>query len=61
MVRRNSLHVNARVGSGGVGFVVKDSYIDHYFVNILDDNYDEVVWLKFTDKITGSSICTCVC
>jgi len=58
---RKTLHVNARVGSGGVGFLVKDSCIDHYLVNILDDNHDDVLWLKFTDKITGSSFCTCVC
>jgi len=45
----------------GVGFFVKDNCIDHYFVNILDDNYDDVLWLKCTDKITRFSNCTCVC
>lgn len=57
---RKSLHVNARVGSGGVGFLVRDDVINMFDVSILDDEYEGILWLKL-QSIENKDDCFCIC
>ena len=54
-------HINTRKGSGGVGFLVKDSVMDQYNVEVLDDNTEGILWLKCSSKFNGYDFCCCVC
>ena len=59
---RKSLHVNAKVGSGGVGFLVRNDILDRFNVSVLDDEYEGILWLKLqSTKSTNDCFCMCVC
>ena len=56
---RKQRHSRAKRGSGGVGFFVKMSFLNCFNYCILDDTYDDILWLKFWNSM--SSFCVCVC
>ena len=59
---RKSLHVNAKVGSGGVGFLVRNDILDSFNVSVLDDEYESILWLKLqSTESTNDCFCICVC
>ena len=43
---RKNNHVNAKTGSGGVGFLVKEQFINDFHVEIKDNSHDDILWLN---------------
>ena len=41
---RKNNHVNAKTGSGGVGFLVKEQFINDVHVEIKDNSHDDILW-----------------
>ena len=57
---RKSLHVNAKVGSGGVGFLIRDDIMNNFTVTVLDDTCEGILWLKL-QRIDDENDCFCIC
>ncbi len=53
--------MNASIGSGGVGFLLKDHILDNFSVIIADDTYERIYWLKLTAKRNDFVLMICVC
>ena len=58
---RELIHKRAKRGSGGVGFFIKNDVCDNFDIQILDDNFEGILWLKMVHKIDKSVILPCVC
>ena len=58
---RNNIHIRAKKGSGGVGFLVKKDILEQYSVQIEDDSIEGILWLKFVSKFKKTVLHTCVC
>ena len=58
---RKNTHINAKKGSGGVGFFVKQAFLKHYAVSRVDDNFEGILWLKFCPLNGGPEFLGCVC
>ena len=58
---RTSIHVHARTGSGGVGFLVKESLLEIFNVEILDSQCEGIFWLSLENKVTKDKWNICVC
>ena len=56
---RKIRHEKAKRGSGGVGMFIKMSFLNKFRYCILDDTYDDILWVKFWNA--DSSFCVCVC
>lgn len=53
------LHRNAKRGSGGVCFLIKDSVYKFFDVTLLDCSKEDILWIKLQEK--GSTLCFCLC
>lgn len=58
---RKGIHVRARTGSGGVGFLIKENMCSVFDIEVLDNSFEGVLWLKMIHKLSGSCIYPCVC
>lgn len=58
---RDQLHRRAVTGSGGVGFLVKEELLSRFTVTVLEQDYEGIMWLQLTDKITSTCVRICVC
>ena len=58
---RKFIHRNARHGSGGVGFLVHDRILNDFYVTILNDNFDGILWLELQHKRDNFCLLPCVC
>ena len=58
---RSHQHVRARVGSGGVGFLVNNELLNSFSVVVLNDENDDILWLKLDHVSLSHSIIACVC
>lgn len=59
---RSSEHVNAIRGSGGVGFLVRNSLLTFFRVDILDKEHEDILWIKLTSRTDSDTVfCICVC
>ena len=58
---RKLLHRNAKRGSVGVGFFVRNDLFLDFNVSVLDDNNEGILWLKLTHKSENFTILPCVC
>ena len=47
------IHIRAKNGSGGVGFVIKESLLESYNINIIDDEHEGILWLKILPRHDG--------
>ena len=47
---RKSLHRNAKCGSGGVGFLIDNKFGKDYNIEVVDDTFDGILWLKLHNK-----------
>lgn len=56
---RKKHNKKAKRGSGGVGVFVKDYIVDQYDIEILDENIEDILWLKFNHE--HDTFCVCVC
>ncbi len=58
--RKKAIYVNARFGSGGVGFLLKDHILEYFSLIIADDAYEGIYWLKLTAKRSDFVLMICV-
>ena len=58
---RSNIHIRAKKGSGGVGFLVKNDIMGQYDVVIEDGTIEGILWLKFVSKCNKAELHTCVC
>ena len=61
LANRKSIHKRARCGSGGVCLFVKLSMLLNYNVSLLDNSYEDILWVKFEHKYSLQCINVCVC
>ena len=58
---RESLHVNACRGSGGVGLFVRNSVYDFFKVSLLNNDNEEMLWLKMSSIcVPILNLCLCI-
>ena len=43
--KKKKKHVKAKKGSGGIGFFVKNSFINRYKIEGLDSEHEGIMWL----------------
>ncbi|MES9880125.1 MAG: reverse transcriptase family protein [Sedimenticola sp.] len=60
-VNRTRLHKNAKSGSGGVGFFIKNEMYNAFDISVLDDTGEDILWISLTHKFERHTICACVC
>ena len=58
---RKNVHVNARSGSGGVGLFVKETVLSAFDVNVLDENCEDILWVKLSARNFDCTLLICVC
>ena len=58
---RERLHVNAKTGSGGVGFLIKNSILEDFDVDILESSFEGILWLSLKSKLKKQNLNICVC
>ena len=58
---RTNIHRNARTGSGGVGFFVKNEIFVDFNVSVLKESYEGILWLKLVHKTENFTLLPCVC
>ncbi len=58
---RHSIHMRARTGSGGVGFLIHKDLLVNYDVVLADNSVDGIVWLHMKHKSQNISIYPCLC
>lgn len=58
---RTALHHRARTGSGGVGFLIKDSLLQHVSVSVLDSTAEDVLWVQLRGTEVNFVFNLCVC
>ena len=58
---RMNIHKNARIGSGGVGFFVKNELFADYDISILKQSYEGILWLKLVHRSENVTLLPCVC
>lgn len=51
-LNRSNVNVKAPKGSGGVGLFFKKHLCKNYKVDILDNSFDGILGVKFTNKIS---------
>lgn len=57
---RKFIHRNAKHGSGGVGFLIKDNILHDFNVTVLNECEEVVLWLALKHKVDNVCICPCV-
>ena len=56
-----SLHFRAKKGSCGVGFLVRNSHFNQFYINVCEDSYEGILWLELKDKQNSQILRACVC
>ena len=60
-LNRTIIHKRAKLGSGGIGFLVKKQLFNDFNINIAQNSCEGILWLKMVHKITKYVIFPCVC
>ena len=58
---RVNIHKRAKIGSGGVGFLVKKCLYNIFNIDVLDKSYEGILWIKCSSKFCDAVISMCVC
>ena len=58
---RKSISRRAVRGSGGVGILVHRSILQHFTVQVLDDSFEDILWVQLMDNNGSCVTCICVC
>ncbi|CAG2243151.1 unnamed protein product [Mytilus edulis] len=58
---RNVIHKNAKCGSGGVGFLIKDYLTEIFDIGILDQSFEGILWLYLHHRLSNFRFNICVC
>ena len=59
---RQSLDPRAQRGSGGVGFLIKNKIIETYDVFVIDNQFEDTIWIKIQEKENNLNyiyLCSC--
>ena len=56
---RDVFNVNPRRGSGGVAILVKDDILEHFKIDILNDEVQDILWIKLSNNEDSYCICSC--
>ena len=59
--KRTSPYFRAKKGSGGVGFLVRNSLFNQFYINVCKDSFEGILWLELKDKQNSQILRTCVC
>lgn len=60
-LNRTIIHKRAKLGSGGIGFLVKNQLFNVFDISIVQNSFEGILWLKLVHKITKDAIFPCVC
>lgn len=58
---RTEIHHRALRASGGVGFLIKNWIVEAFQITVLDKSFDGILWISLTHKLSGYTLCVCVC
>ena len=59
---RKNLHFRSRVGSGGVGLLIKVELYEQFDISLLNNEFEGILWIKFSEKFNDRNTFTiCVC
>jgi hypothetical protein len=58
---RKKLHRNAWSGLGGVEFLVNKELFYYFDIDVIDDNSDDILWIKLSDKKVDVTYYMSVC
>ena len=58
---RTELHRRARTGSGGIGFLFSDAFLENFDITVLDDNTEGMMWVKAVCRLSALCLMMCVC
>ena len=58
---RQHIHVRARTGSGGVGFLIHNDICSIFDITVVNNANEGILWLKLLHKFDSSVIYPCVC
>ena len=58
---RSFINRQAKVGSGGVGILIKNEVAQHYYITISDANFDGILSLKLVNKQTTKQMSITAC
>jgi hypothetical protein len=58
---RQSIHVNAPKGSGGVGVLVRDELMTDYSVRVIDRSYEGVIGIQLKHKVSEFTLLIFAC
>ena len=47
---RQNIHVRAKCGSGGVGVLVRNDFVNLYDIQIIESDVDGIMWIRFCHK-----------
>lgn len=57
---RKTLAPNAVRGSGGVGFLVKNTLLAHFLASVLDSTFEGILWIKLQHRV-DQDLCLHMC
>ena len=58
---RRTVHKLAKTGSGGVGFLIRESLSEIFDIHMVDKSYEGILWLKLQEKRGDYQMHVCVC
>ena len=58
---RTDIHVKAKKGPGGVGFLVHKDIVNQYQIDILDKTVEGILWMNIRHKDGRDCLRACVC
>jgi len=58
---RKYIHKNANHGSGGVGFLIKNTLLQDFEISILNESHEGILWLQMKHKTDEFLLLPCVC
>ena len=58
---RQNIHVRARTGFGGVGFLIHNDLCSLFDISIVDNSNEGILWLKLVHRFDNNVFYPCVC
>ena len=58
---RKTISRRAVRGSGGVGILVHRSILQHFTIQVLDNSFEDILWVQIMDNNGSCVTCVCVC
>ena len=58
---RKNIHIRAKKGSGGVGFLIKNDVMKQFSIMVEDDTIEGILWLKLSSQLNDAKLHICIC